>query len=137
MATRSAIGIELKDGTVKAVYCHWNGAPTDNGQILYNHYDSVKLNKLISLGDLSQLGSKICPDPELLHNYEQPQKDVCVFYKRDRKENTTWSRYDNTDEYVEAFAERWCEWLYLYRVSDHTWYVKTLTTEWTALKDHV
>ena len=27
MATRSRIAIELSDGTVKSVYCHWDGYP--------------------------------------------------------------------------------------------------------------
>jgi hypothetical protein len=137
MATRSAIGIEQKNGTVKAIYCHWAGAPRDNGKTLYNHYSSVELNKLISLGSLSVLGSKIVPEADAPHTFDAPQKDVCVFYKRDRGEDTTWSRYDNVDEYVESFTESWCEWFYLYKVSDHTWYVRTVNTEWKLLKDHI
>ncbi len=36
MATRSRIAVELNDGTVKSVYCHWDGYPDGVGQDLLN-----------------------------------------------------------------------------------------------------
>ena len=36
MATRSRIGVELEDGIVKSVYCHWDGYPTGVGRDLLN-----------------------------------------------------------------------------------------------------
>tara|TARA_B100000497_G_C7625810_1_gene376079 strand:- start:250 stop:615 length:366 start_codon:yes stop_codon:yes gene_type:complete len=36
MATRSRIAVELDDGTVKSVYCHWDGYPNGVGQDLLN-----------------------------------------------------------------------------------------------------
>jgi len=36
MATRSRIAVELQDGTVKSVYCHWDGDPSGVGQDLLN-----------------------------------------------------------------------------------------------------
>ena len=36
MATRSRIAVELQDGTVKSVYCHWDGYPDGVGQDLLN-----------------------------------------------------------------------------------------------------
>ena len=59
MGTRSAIGIKHGD-VVKAVYCHWDGYLEHNGLLLARFYDnSVKVNKLISMGDLSSLGASI------------------------------------------------------------------------------
>ncbi len=36
MATRSRIAVELDNGTVKSVYCHWDGYPDGVGQDLLN-----------------------------------------------------------------------------------------------------
>ena len=36
MATRSRIAVELDNGTVKSVYCHWDGYPTGVGRDLLN-----------------------------------------------------------------------------------------------------
>tara|TARA_R110000772_G_scaffold227331_1_gene338062 strand:+ start:534 stop:881 length:348 start_codon:yes stop_codon:yes gene_type:complete len=42
MATRSRIAVELQDGTVKSVYCHWDGGPDGVGQDLLNkHFSST------------------------------------------------------------------------------------------------
>jgi hypothetical protein len=38
MATRSRIGIELEDGVIESIYCHWDGYPENNGKILLEHY---------------------------------------------------------------------------------------------------
>ena len=59
MATRSAIGIRHGD-VIKGIYAHWDGYVECNGRILFENYrDSVKVNRLISLGDLSSLGAEI------------------------------------------------------------------------------
>ena len=42
MATRSRIAVELQDGTVKSVYCHWDGYPDGVGKDLLNkHFSST------------------------------------------------------------------------------------------------
>jgi len=56
MATRSRIGIELKDGSVLSVYCHWDGYPEFNGVKLVEHFNSYeKASELIDGGDISAL----------------------------------------------------------------------------------
>ena len=40
MATRSRIGIQLKDNSVLSVYHHWDGYPEWLGRILTTHYNS-------------------------------------------------------------------------------------------------
>ena len=54
MATRSRIGIELKNGSVLSVYHHWDSYPEWLGRILKTHYNSRSLAaELIDGGDMS------------------------------------------------------------------------------------
>ena len=54
MATRSRIGIQLKDNSVLSVYHHWDGYPEWLGRILKTHYNSRNLaTELIDGGDMS------------------------------------------------------------------------------------
>jgi len=54
MATRSRIGIELKDGSILSAYHHWDGYPEWLGRILNTHYNSKELAaELIDGGDMS------------------------------------------------------------------------------------
>ena len=54
MATRSRIGIELKDGSILSAYHHWDGYPQWLGRILNTHYNSSeKAADLIDGGDMS------------------------------------------------------------------------------------
>jgi hypothetical protein len=56
MATRSTIGIKSEDGTVKAIYCHWDGYPAGVGLGLIDNYDSkAQAEALIALGGFSSL----------------------------------------------------------------------------------
>ena len=56
MATRSRIGIELKDGSILSAYCHWDGYPQFNGVKLKEHFNSYeKAAELIDGGDISSL----------------------------------------------------------------------------------
>jgi hypothetical protein len=72
MATRSLIGIKLKDNIVKTIYCHWDGYPEHNGKLLIENYSSpAAITELMLLGDLSNLDLT-------------PAK--CKAYHRDRNE---------------------------------------------------
>ena len=54
MATRSRIGIQLKDNSVLSVYHHWDGYPEWLGRILTTHYNTKeKVSELIDGGDMS------------------------------------------------------------------------------------
>jgi hypothetical protein len=87
MATRSTIAIQNQDGTVTGIYCHWDGYLEHNGRILHDHYTTEEIvRELISFGHMSSLGIGIHPDPNEDHDFEEPQKNVCVFYGRDRGE---------------------------------------------------
>jgi hypothetical protein len=54
MATRSRIGIELKDGSVLSAYHHWDGYPEWLGRVLKTHYNTrQQVSELIDGGDMS------------------------------------------------------------------------------------
>ena len=54
MATRSRIGIQLKDDSVLSVYHHWDGYPEWLGKQLMEHYNTRdKVTELIDGGDMS------------------------------------------------------------------------------------
>lgn len=84
MATRSHIGVRNLDGTVDYIYCHFDGYPEHNGNILKEHYqDMDKVNALMKLGDLSSLGQDIGEK----HDFENRVRDWCHAYGRDRGES--------------------------------------------------
>jgi hypothetical protein len=56
MATRSRIGLQLTNGSVISIYCHFDGYPEFNGVKLVEHFNSYeKAAELIDLGDISCL----------------------------------------------------------------------------------
>jgi hypothetical protein len=56
MATRSTIGIKTEDGTIQAIYCHWDGYPEGVGVGLVENYNSKEqAEQLIALGSFSSL----------------------------------------------------------------------------------
>ena len=119
MGTRSRIGVMHGDNC-KSVYCHWDGYLEHNGAILQAHYDSAQANHLVALGDLSSLGQYV--NTELEHTFENPVKDVCVFYGRDRGETGTEFKTDLTfDSFFERADGCGAEWYYI--MKDGVWYV--------------
>ena len=126
MGTRSAIGI--KHGTViKAVYCHYDGYLEYVGRTLLLYYqDSIKVNKLIAMGDMSCLGAAIGNKVKFSHrsNYlDNGTAEQCTFYGRDRgEENVGFRTFQSEQEFVDEF-EAGEEFYYLY--DRGTWYYST------------
>lgn len=59
MATRSAIALQRPDGSLRAVYCHWDGYPSHHLPILTSHYQTAKAAAaLIRPGDISCLRTR-------------------------------------------------------------------------------
>jgi len=86
MATRSTIAIQNQDGTVTAIYCHWDGYPSHNGRILQENYTTeAQVRELLALGDLSSLGETIGEKVDF-DDYDS-HKGQCVAYGRDRGES--------------------------------------------------
>lgn len=118
MGTRSRIGVMHGDNC-KSVYCHWDGYLEHNGRILLEHYDSVKANQLVALGDISSLAPSI-EKPEG-HSFDTVVEGHTVFYGRDRKEEGVDFAVDSG---FRAFLERvdGCGAEYYYVMKDGVWY---------------
>lgn len=107
MGTRSKIGILKSNGTVDAIYCHWDGYPSYNGRILVESYKKEsKIRKLISFGDISSLA---------------PSLDEVESYYGWREEEAPKRTYSNVEAYENAYGNSWDEYNYLFK--DGEWYV--------------
>lgn len=107
MATRSRIAIVNPNGTVESIYCHFDGYPENNGQLLLDNYDYEMTRELIDLGDISVLAK---------------HPDRVEAYHRDRGEEY---REPRVDESMDAFFESDIE-EYGYLITrDGEWYMKS------------
>lgn len=100
MSTNSRIGIQDEDGTIRSIYCHWDGYPSCNGKTLYESYqDREKVMALIELGDLSALYGALAPAEGVAHSFWSPAAGgVCVAYHRDRQDDYNDPRLDESIE---------------------------------------
>ncbi len=92
MATRSRIGIELKDGSILSAYHHWDGYPQWLGRILTTQYNTrEQAAELIDGGDMSSCWSDDVWGEKL------PEGEYAPEYYSARGENCP-PRYDQTRE---------------------------------------
>jgi len=139
MATRSNIAVVNEDKSITSIYCHWDGYPEYVGKILLNHYTNLSvINKLISLGNLSQLCENIDPTPTIdYHTFDNPQSNVCVAYGRDRGEKDQEAIvFEDLGEFEDSVKNSWVDYQYLfdngkwsYRNVNNTLGWKDLTSE--------
>lgn len=81
MATRSTIALEKKDGEIHQIYCHYDGYPQNNGQILKYDYPTIEeVEKLINGGSLSSLGRESYDEP---YSVIKDYKDYIKMMKED------------------------------------------------------
>lgn len=119
MATRSRIAIETPEGIVKSIYCHWDGYPENNGKLLHEHYgDRAKVERLISLGDISFLAPEL--EPTGPHTFTDPQKGVVTAYHRDRGEEKRNAIHADSKKWLKSDIEEFGylftkenEWVYV------------------------
>ena len=145
MSTRSMIAV-MHGNKAKAVYCHWDGYVAHNGAILVEHYDSVKANKLVSMGDISSLRPNIGEahafsslDTEMpAEEYEEIYGDMCTFYGRDRGEKDVGFKVFPTLKEAEEHYT-WSDYYYCFKYtksSDYTlgeWHYKKNGERWKKL----
>lgn len=114
MATRCAIGILHRD-QILAKYSHYDGYPQYTGQMLTEHYtDPDRIMSMVSLGDQSVLMKEYMPTTDD-HSFETPDKDVTVFYGRDRGESGCEARlFDDLTDYFGHYGGAWCDYYYLW-----------------------
>ena len=131
MATRSTIARVFKNGTVKQVYCHFDGYLDGVGKTLKENYtDPKQLNKLLKLGDLSTLG----PELGRKHSFDIPykygtpkyyaykDKHKTTFYARDRGETGTMARvFSNITHYLKYGDRQGFDYIML---ADGNWYIQ-------------
>jgi hypothetical protein len=92
------------------VYCHWDGYPSNNGKLLQENYKTrEEIDKLLSNGDMSSLGSDV---------------ESTVYYCRDRGEE--WkdiqpSKFPTEEAFLNVDSDRFEEWVYYFK--DNKWSV--------------
>lgn len=110
MSTRSRIAVAQDDGSVKSIYCHWDGYPAYNGKMLMQHYNSKSLaDALVAMGDMSALDVDI---------------ELSTFYNRDRSEALNVSEDSSVEDFVEDFVgDIFEEYAYLYKDGEWVCYI--------------
>jgi hypothetical protein len=113
MATRSRIGIQLKDGSVLSVYCHWDGYPEWNGKKLKEHFNSYEqAAELIDGGDISSLWTD--------KDWEQREMQSRPLYYAERGETDTEPNLDNSlQAFIKGVNDSWADYAYLF--ADGKW----------------
>ena len=132
--TRWGVGVEAPSGKVISTYGHYDGYPSWVGKHLKRYYNnSAKVKELMKLGKqgISTLGKKIKGSKD--HSFDKPDKDVTVFYGRDRGEKGTHQKFPNRDKVKWNQGE---EFAYIYSLKEKKWYYKSRykqPQEWTEL----
>ena len=125
MEKNSLIGYE-ESGKVHYVYCRddSNGKIDEVGEVLKNNYSNIdKVKELISYGSINKICKNIVPSSST-HNFNTPEKNVCIFYGRDKKESEEASvideKYYNRKDIFGFFPYR----IYLFRNGNWTYLFK-------------
>ena len=125
MSTRSRIAIEDQDGTVRSIYCHWDGYPEYNGVVLKENYQTQeKVEQLIALGSISSLKPLVAPPEGATHTFDNPLNVVTVAYHRDRGEELSVKVHGSVNDFVKSDVEEYG-------------YVFTAAGEWLFANGHV
>ena len=129
MATRSNIGARQKDGTIKAVYCHWDGYPEGVGTMLAEHYtDPEKVARLLDLGGFSSLGETI-------------ENTYASSYARGGEVGTEAQTYKDEDEWQAVALDGGIEFLYLFEFDEYAdayeWNFFAVSPRWVKLPSKV
>ena len=113
MATRSRIGLRLKDESILSVYHHWDGYPQWLGVTLNEKFNTKdKVAELLDGGDIS------CCDSD--SDWNLNKVDNHVQYYNDRGDNTE-PRLDlNFDDYV-SNSNAGEEFVYVFLPEDNKW----------------
>ena len=111
MSTRSYIGKQNKDGSIKYVYCHFDGYINGGvGETLFLFYkDEKKIDQLLELGDLSSVGKTT------------NSEDTCA-YSRDRGETLHIGEAASIEDFGRQATDNvFIDYVYLYK--DGEWVV--------------
>jgi hypothetical protein len=132
MGTRSFITIKHKDNTYSGVYCHWDGYPEWNGEILKKDYQArSKVVDLIDGGDISSLKTTSTWDSELMkdengnyinnedgtHKYTNTRDAQPLYYyeRGETDEGTIYPKHFKTHQQMYKYAKDCCcEFIYTF-----------------------
>ena len=119
MGTRSRVGIMHGD-VLKSVYCHYDGYLSCTGQILQQHYDSVKTNALVARGDNSGIKEEL---------------NEMNFYADRGEDNVSWQVAHSLEELIEQTHA--CSGEYYYVMKDGVWYAGAVYATTGLIKDQL
>jgi hypothetical protein len=120
MATRSNIAYRTPEGRIVSIYCHWDGYPAHNGEMLRRYYTTTdKIVDLISLGSISSLKQEI-GEKQDFNDRSTQNEDWTLAYHRDRGEQLVVNTYNDIPSWIAdmeeyAYLHNGQEWL----VNDH------------------
>jgi len=104
MGTRSRVAV--MDGTLfKSVYCHYDGYLEYTGRILHDHWDLVRANLLVGLGDNSGVKETV---------------EEMNFYKDRGESDVSYQTAHTFEEFLEQVDGCFAEYYYVMR--DGVWY---------------
>jgi hypothetical protein len=132
MSTRSTIAIKHEDGTINAIYCHFDGYFEGVGATLNAHYRNAdKVKQLIALGNISALNEEI----GLKQDFNKPTEDTWTLaYGRDRGETgQEASTFTSRFNWIREFTDSGCEYAYLYEMEEGRWLATPIGTKWNYL----
>jgi hypothetical protein len=137
MSTHSAIGI-MEDGKITAIYCHFDGYLSHNGIILLKYYDEAKTKRLVSMGDISTLGTEIGEEKNPFNGMLSVKEEgtnypkFCRFYGRDYGESDFESEeFATRKEFQIEMMMHGCEYTYL--MLNGKWNVRPDGKKWMEL----
>ena len=108
MSTRSYIAMKTGENTYRAIYCHYEQHPAVVFEIAV----------MLDLGCISSLREKLEPDAGSHHCFDTPDKDVTVFYGRDRGEKGQEAVVCTKEQLTDPHS--WIEYVYVF--DNGTWY---------------
>jgi hypothetical protein len=86
MSTNSTIAVKTNNG-YKSIYVHNDGYFDYMYPMLDTWYISQeRAEALVNLGDASFIAKRLVPSKDSGHSFDHPEKDVSIFYHRDRGE---------------------------------------------------
>ena len=116
MSTNSTIAVKTEKG-YEGIYCHWDGYPEYMYPLLRDWYATQeRVEALIGFGDASVIAKRLTPSQDSNHSFDNPEEDVCVFYRRDRGE----------DYHAAFYSNKWsvlCSQYFTYIFEDDSWHV--------------
>lgn len=145
MSTRSLIFIKEDHQNYHGIYCHNNGYPSYNGDLLLTHYlDLNKIQGLIALGNISRLGCNLFASPrDRLFGDVNRYSENTDYLNLPKYVREMLDKEYNSDKYTSAYHRDWledledvvltpkefasqnfgmCVYTYVYRVKEQAWY---------------